>query len=81
MEDGGLVAEANGVDAVGDGEEHPTGLRAAGDEFNQAIDFPFGQGVFALENCFLDVFGIWEFLEIPIGEKTCKNIKANTLKA
>lgn len=65
------------MDAVGDGEEHAAGLRAAGDELDQAVDFPFGEGVFALEDCFLYVFRVWEFFEIPIGEKPCKCIDGN----
>lgn len=67
--DGGLIAEANGVDPMGHGEEHAAGLRTAGDVLDEASDLPAGQRVRASDDCLVEVAWIRGHLKVAIPEE------------
>lgn len=68
--DGGVVTEADGVDAMGNGEEHSAGLGAAGDVLDEAIDLPFGERVFAEDDSVIEVDRSRGIFKVAIGKET-----------
>lgn len=76
--DGRLVAEPHGVDSVGHREEHPAGLRPAGDVLHQAPDGPSGEGVLAHEDRLVDLPGLGAQFEVAILQQPCnRRLKAH----
>ena len=66
MADESFVAEADGVRAFGDDEEHVALFAAGGDVFDEAGDFPFGYGAAAADYCAVQVGGVGAEFEVAV---------------
>lgn len=66
LADEGFVAEADGVGAFGDDEEHVALFVAGGDVFHEAGDLPFRYGAAAADYCAVEVGGVGAELEVAV---------------